>query len=202
MRVRKGIAVFLPLLLAAGARPAGAADELPVPRISVLRIEPRGPDILIKRFHLEGALNPELARKIEAGLETAIRYDIRLYRQYRWWFDSFQDARTYRVAVTFDPVTREYVVDETMDSRPLRRSTTRDFGSVARTLADGENLLVFRVRPGRPRRNLYVSMRATFDPTYLFAFIPVDMRTGWKKSRKFNIPETTDENPGRNPKAP
>ncbi|MFY9552338.1 MAG: DUF4390 domain-containing protein [Thermoanaerobaculia bacterium] len=202
MRLRKGIAVSFLVLLAGGAPGIGAPAELPVPRISVLNIEPRGPDILIKKFHLEGALNPELARKIEAGLETTIRYDIRLYRQYRWWFDSFQDARTYRVAVTFDPVTREYVVDETMDSRPLRRSTTRDFDAVARTLADGENLLIFRVGEGKPRRNLYVSMRATFDSTYLFAFIPVDTRTGWKKSRKFNIPETPNENPGRDPKAP
>jgi hypothetical protein len=190
MRVRKGVAVLVLVGLADGA-PMPAAKDLPVPRISVLRIEPRGPDVIIKGFHLEGALNPELARKIEAGLETTIRYDIRLSRQYRWWFDAFQEARIYQVTVTFDPVTREYVVDETMDAKPLRHSTTRDFDEVARTLADGENLVVFRVAEDRPRRNLYVSMRATFDSRYLFAFIPVDTRTGWKKSQKFDIPPTT-----------
>jgi len=170
------------LLVAAGP---GGTEEVG-PRINVLRIEPRGSDVSI-RFHLEGALNPELARKIEAGLETAIRYDIRLYRQYRWWFDRFLDARVYRVSVTFDPVTHEYVISETMDGKPLGRSTTRDFSEVAQRLVSGENLLVFHVVPDRPRRNLYVSMRATFDSGYLFAFIPVDARTSWKKSRRFEL---------------
>ncbi len=191
-------------LLAAGLlapAAAGAADEAPGPRINLLRIQPRGPDVLIQ-YHLEGALNPELARKIEAGLETAIRYDIRLYRQYRWWIDSFVESRTYRVAATFDPVTREYVIQETMDGRPLRRSTTRDFAAVAKTLSNGENLVVFRVGEGKPHRNLYVSMRATFDSTYLFAFIPVDSRTPWKKSRRFDIAEESRERPGRTPQAP
>src|SRR5262245_46390806 len=171
MRVRMGVAVLVLVGLADGG-PAAAAMDLPVPRICVLRIEPRGPYIIIKRFHLDGSLNPELARKIEAGLETTIRYDIRLYRQFRWWFDSFQEARIYQVTVTFDPVTREYVVDETMDAKPLRHSTTRDFDEVARTLADGENLVVFRVAEGKPHRNLYVKLRATFDSSYLLAVMP------------------------------
>lgn len=192
-----------PLLAAGLLAPAaaGAADEAPKPRINLLRIQPRGSDVLIQ-YHLEGALNPELARRIEAGLETAILYDIRLYRQYRWWVDRFVEARTYRVAVTFDPLTREYVIDETMDGRPLRRSTTRDFAAVAQTLLNGENLAVFRVGENQPHRNLYVSMRATFDSTYLFAFIPVDARTPWKKSHRFEIGEESRESLGRSAQAP
>jgi hypothetical protein len=31
-------------------------------------------------------------------------------------------------------------------------------------------------------------MRAAFDSRYLFAFIPVDSRTSWKKSQKFVVP--------------
>jgi hypothetical protein len=180
---------------------AGAADEAPGPRIDLLRIQPRGADVLVQ-YHLEGVLNPELARKIEAGLETTIQYDIRLYRQHRWWVDRFLEARTYRVAATFDPLTREYVIEETMDGRPLRRSTTRDFAAVVRTLLNGENLLVFRLGQDGPHRNLYVSMRATFDSTYLFAFIPMDARTSWKKSPRFEIAEENRETLGRSAQAP
>lgn len=138
-------------------------------------------------FALDGPLNPELARKIEAGLETAIRYDIRLYRRYPYWFDDSVEQRRYRVAVTFDPVTREYAVHETLDGRPLRRTTTREFPEAARLLLSRENLLAFHVQRGRPTRNLYVQMRARFDAGYVFTIIPVDSRTPWKKSRRFNV---------------
>jgi hypothetical protein len=161
----------------------------------VLRVETRGPDVII-RFNLLGGINPELARKIEAGLETAIRYDIRLYRRYPYWFDDFVEARRYRIAATYDPVTREYVVEETMDGKALRRTTTRDFSEVSRLLVSRENLLVFRVGPGKPRRNLYVQMRASFDSGYLFTIIPVDSRTPWKKSKRFNIRASGDVRSG------
>ena len=97
------------------------------------------------------------------------------------------DTRKYRVAVTYDPVTREYVIVETMDGRALQRSTTHDFKEVARRLLSRENLLVFRVRHDDWRTNLYVRMRATFDSGYLFAIIPVDSRTPWKDSNRFEI---------------
>jgi len=155
--------------------------------VTLLRVTNRGADVFLK-FELAGVLNPELARRIEAGLETTIRYEIRLYRQYRYWFDTFLDSRRYDVSVTFDPVTREYVVVETLDDKPLARATTADFEDVKRRLVSGENLLAFHVRPEWPRRNLVVHMRAAFDSKYLFAFIPVDSRTSWKKSQKFVVP--------------
>jgi Domain of unknown function (DUF4390) len=180
--------------LSVGSGAAATAPTPSGPRIDVLRVETRGPDVII-RFHLLGGINPELARKIEAGLETAIRYDVRLYRRYPYWFDDFVEARRYRIAATYDPVTREYVVEETMDGKALRRTTTRDFSEVSRLLVSRENLLVFRVGPGKPRRNLYVQMRASFDSGYLFTIIPVDSRTPWKKSKRFNLRSATERPP-------
>ena len=57
------------------AAPLGG-QEAARPRIETCHAEARGPDVFL-RFRLAGALNPELATKIEAGLETTIRYDIR-----------------------------------------------------------------------------------------------------------------------------
>jgi uncharacterized protein DUF4390 len=176
------------LLLLSGGVAAGSATAQTDsgPRVRDLRVESRGRDVFVS-FALDGALNPELARKIEAGLETSIRYDIRLYRRYPYWFDDSVEQRRYRVAVTFDPVTREYAVEETLDGKPLRRTTTREFPEAARLLLSRENLLAFHVQPGRPTRNLYVQMRASFDAGYVFTIIPVDSRTPWKKSRRFNV---------------
>lgn len=182
----KGGALVLCGLLAASV--AGGQDASQ-PRVSELRVEPRGRDVFIG-FRVAGALDPELARKIEAGLETAIRYDIRLYRRYPYWFDDLVEQRRYRVAVTFEPVTREYAVEETLDGKPLRRTTTREFEEATRLLLSRDNLLAFHVQRGRPTRNLYVQMRASFDAGYLFTIIPVDSRTPWKKSRRFNVRAT------------
>ncbi len=178
-------AVLLATAISIPAPFAGADQE--TPRIESLHADARGPDVFT-RFQLAGALNPELATKIESGLETAIRYEIRLYRHNaHWLWDDHMDTRKYRVAATYDPVTREYVVVETMDGRSLQRSTTHDFHEVARRLLSRENLLVFRVRHDDWRTNLYVRMRATFDSGYLFAIIPVDSRTSWKNSNRFEI---------------
>lgn len=188
--------------LAAVAPPELPAADEPKPRVDVLRIETRGPDVFLK-FHLTGALNPELAKKIEAGLETAIRYEVRLYRRYRYWFDTYLETRRYRVAATYDPVTREYVVEETLDKKPLKRTTTRDFAEVQRMLVSREGLLAFRVTEDMPGKNLYCAMQARFDAGFLFAFIPVDGKTDWKKSSAFDIPEASRRvDSDRAPKAP
>ena len=183
MRSKLAAALLVTALL--GSAIASAQDEKG-PRITKLRVEPRGRDVFLG-FTLAGVLNPELSRKIEAGLETAIRYDIRLYRRYPYWFDDFVDQRRYRVAVTFDPVTREYAVEETLDGKPLRRTTTREFSEAANRLLSADNLLAFHVSRGRPTRNLYVEVRARFDTSYFMTIIPVDSRTEWKKSKRFNV---------------
>jgi hypothetical protein len=157
------------------------------PRIETLKAEAKGPDVFL-RFRVDGALNPELASKIESGLETAIRYEIRLYRHNaHWLWDDRIDTRRLRVSVTYDPVTREYVMQEMVDGKPLPRSSIRDFAEVSRRLVSRDNLLVFRVGEDDPKKNLYIQMRAVFDSGYLFTIIPVDARTEWKVSNRFEI---------------
>ncbi|HEY6051187.1 MAG TPA: DUF4390 domain-containing protein [Thermoanaerobaculia bacterium] len=185
--MRKAVRTAWPLLAALSLAAPLSAQEPAKPRIETCHAEARGPDVFL-RFRLDGALNPELATKIEAGLETAIRYDIRLYRHNaHWLWDDRLYTRRYRVAVTYDPVTREYVVAESLDGRPLARSTTREFSEVARRLVSRENLLVFRVRDDDPHKNLYLQMRASFDSGYLFTIIPVDAKTAWKESNRFEV---------------
>ncbi len=166
---------------------SGIAQEPVRPALEPIRAEARGRDVFLT-FHLKGALNPELAAKIEAGLETAIRYEIRLYRhRAHWLWDDLIDRRRYRVAVLYDAVTREYVLVQTMDARPLARSTTRDFAEVAHRLLSADHLLVFHAGDETPRTNLYLEARATFDSGYLFTIIPVDSRTDWAQSNRFEI---------------
>jgi uncharacterized protein DUF4390 len=176
----------LALALAALATRTGTAEEAARPRIDSLTAEVHGSEIALK-FRLSGVLNPELATRIQAGLETAIAYDIRLYRHNAHWFwDNRMGTRRYRVAVTYEPVTREYVIVETMDGRPYSRSTMRDFPEVAQRLVSNENLRAFRVREDG-LTNLYVEMRATFDAGYLFTIIPVDSQTNWARSNRFEV---------------
>ncbi len=183
-----GLRAAVLLVACAAATGRASAQEAPRPaRIDLLRAQARGPDVFL-RFHLDGALNPELGTRIQAGLETTIRYEIRLYRHNaHWLWDYRMDTREYRVTVTYDPVTREYVLVETLDRKPLGRSTMKDFREVTQRLVSQDNLLAFRVRFDDWRTNLYVTMRATFDSGYLFTIIPVDSRTAWRESNRFEI---------------
>lgn len=177
--------VLLAGLLLLSSSPLRAQVE--GPHVALLEAEARGPDIFV-RFRLAGALNPDLASKIASGLETSIRYELRLYRHNaHWLWDNHMQTRKYQISATYDPITREYVLAETLDDRPLQRSTAREFAEVARRLVSRENLLVFRVRHEDWRTNLYVSMRASFDSGYLFTIIPVDSRTSWKTSNRFEV---------------
>jgi len=178
------VAIFAAIL---AARAAAAQTAPPPAAIDVLRADARGSDVFL-RFHLDGALNPELATKIQTGLETAIRYEIRLYRHNaHWLWDYRMDTREFRVAVTYDPVTREFVIVETIDGKPLTRATTKDFSEATRRLVSQDGLLAFRVRYDDWCTNLYVSLRATFDSRYVLAIIPVDARTPWKQSNRFEV---------------
>ncbi|HEY6052043.1 MAG TPA: hypothetical protein VIZ58_12385, partial [Thermoanaerobaculia bacterium] len=60
-----GLAIFMA---------AGAPGEQEKPWIETLRADARGQDVFVG-FRLTGALNPQLATRIESGLETAIRYE-------------------------------------------------------------------------------------------------------------------------------
>jgi len=185
--MRRGVRFTALLTASLGLALLVEAQDARKPRIENLHAEARGPDVFLK-FRLDGALNPELATKIESGLETAIRYEIRLYRHNaHWLWDDRIGTRRYRIAATYDPVTREYVIAETLDGKSLARSSSRDFAEVARRLVSRENLLVFRIGDDDPRTNLYLQMRAIFDSGYLFTIIPVDARTDWKISNRFEV---------------
>src|SRR5215813_3990371 len=107
------------LVLAGVATATSQAAEAPRPRIDSLIAQARGTEIFL-RFRLGGALNPELATRIQAGLETAIRYDIRLYQHTsNWVLDSSLIKVRYPISASFEPVTRAYLIVETMDDKPF-----------------------------------------------------------------------------------
>jgi len=177
------ISIFLiAAFLAALGHAVFAAD----PHIRKLDVTVAGNEVRID-FVLRGAVDPALARRLQSGLDTAVDYEIRLFERNRYWFDQFLDKHRYRVAATYDPVSREYVVRDSWDGRPLEVHTVRSFAEATELLLSRAGLPVFRVRPGWPHKHLYVSMRASYDAGNFFALAPVDASTDWKKSRTFKI---------------
>jgi len=65
--MQRGFRLALAVWVALAGAPGANAQEARKPRIESLHAEARGPDVFM-RFRLYGALNPELASKIEAGL--------------------------------------------------------------------------------------------------------------------------------------
>ncbi|MGH9442932.1 MAG: DUF4390 domain-containing protein [Thermoanaerobaculia bacterium] len=171
------------LLLAASWAPRAAAEN---PHISPLSIAVKGNEVFLT-FTLNGALDPQLSRRLESGLELSIDYDIRLLDRNRYWFDQFLDAHRFRIAATYNPVRREYLVRDSWDGKPSGAFTTQEFTEAARMLVSRSGLPGFRVRRDWPHKHLYVKMRASYDAGRFFALAPVDSSTEWKKSKTFKI---------------
>jgi hypothetical protein len=169
-------------LTGAFARPAAGQG----PHIHPLDIEVRGNEVWIN-FLLGGAVDPDLAHRIESGLETTIDYDIRLYERNRYWFDQFLESHRFRVTAAYDAVRREYLIRDFWDGESAGIQTARDFDEAVRLLVSRQSLFVGRVRKDWPHKHLYVKMRASYDSGHFFALAPVDYTTVWKKSKTFKI---------------
>ncbi len=176
------VAVCLALAFLAPANAARAEN----PHISPLAIGVRGNEVFLT-FTLNGALDPQLSRRLESGLELSIDYDLRLLDRNRYWFDQFLESHRYRVAATYNPVKREYLVRDLWDEKPVRTFTTQEFSEAARLLVSRSNLSSFRIRKDWPHKHLYVKMRASYDAGRFFALAPVESSTEWKKSKTFKI---------------
>jgi Domain of unknown function (DUF4390) len=168
------------------AGPAALFGADPEPHISPLLVHSVGADVAID-FTLQGALNPDLERRIESGLATTIDYEIRLYVRNRYWFDQKLDIHHFIVSVTYDPIRREYVVVDLYDTREVGRRPVPEFSEAAGLMISRRGIRVFHISPEWPRRNLYVMMRARFDAGHFFAFVPVDSVSDWKKSKVFQV---------------
>jgi len=156
------------------------------PHISPLVVDVRGNDLFLT-FVLNGAVDPELARRIESGLETSIDYDVRLLERNRYWFDQELETHRLRVTAAYDPVRRQYVVRDFWDRKPAAAVSTGEFAAAARLLVARERLPAFRVRLGWPHKHLYVKMRASYDAGHFFALAPVNSSTEWKKSKTVKV---------------
>jgi Domain of unknown function (DUF4390) len=184
MQPIRRVGVCLALAFLAAATPPEARAENP--HISPLAIGVRGNAVFLT-FTLNGALDPQLSRRLESGLELSIDYDLRLLDRNRYWFDQFLESHRFRVAATYNPVKREYVVRDFWDGKPAGSLTTQEFTEAARLLVSRSDLSAFRVRKDWPHKHLYVKMRASYDAGRFFALAPVDSSTEWKKSKAFKI---------------
>lgn len=181
---RTALCAAAALVLAFGA--SAARGE--TPHIRQLDIVVRGNEVRLD-FTLNGSIDPELARRLESGLETSIDYTLRLEERNRYWFDQFLEEHRLRITAAYDPVRREFIVRDSWDGKPAGSTTAREFGEAARLLLSRRELPAFRVRRDWPHKHLYVKMRASYDAGHTFALAPVDSSTDWKKSKTFKIHE-------------
>jgi hypothetical protein len=179
---RAGLGFGLALFAALGSGSARAEN----PHIAPLAVTVRGNELFLT-FTLNGALDPQLSRRLESGLELSIDYDIRLLERNRYWFDQFLESHRFRIAATYNPVKREYLVRDFWDDKPSGQFTTQEFTEAARMLVSRRELPGFRVHRDWPHKHLYVKMRASYDAGRFFALAPVNSTTEWKKSKAFKV---------------
>src|SRR5690348_10822944 len=122
MKTLGRIRILVALFALVFALPALAEN----PHIAPLNITVRRNEVSVT-FTLNGALDPELSRRLESGLELSIDYDLRLLDRNRYWFDQFLDFHRLRIAATYNSVKREYLVQDFWDGKAAGTFTTQEF---------------------------------------------------------------------------
>jgi hypothetical protein len=164
----------------------GRAVRAGDPHIFRLDVEVRGNEVWIS-FAMRGAVDPELARRLQSGLDTAIDYDIRLFERNRYWFDQFLEKHRLRIAATYDAISREYVVRDFWDGEAAGTRSARSFAEMTEILLSRSAIRAFRVHKDWPHKHLYVKMKATYNTGHFVALAPVSSASDWKKSQTFKI---------------
>jgi len=136
-------------------------------------------------FTLRGAFDDELLERIDAGLSSGFRYQFKLVRPTRLWFDNTLASSQLEVEARYDAVTREYQVnfkhnDKLIDSRVLT-----DRGELENALTRFEGFSPFPLDDVNARKPVHLRVRAKLGSRNLLLLIPTTIHTEWVESERF-----------------
>ncbi|MGA7617540.1 MAG: DUF4390 domain-containing protein [Thermoanaerobaculia bacterium] len=135
------------------------------------------------RFTLEnGFERAELQKALQSGLPTGFTYHITLLRQRPNWFDSTVGETEIQVVVTFNSVTREYLLNYRRDHKLVRSETLTDLAALRQRMTSIDEHDLFDLGGRRPWKHV-VRVRADVARGFLLSMIPVDISTRWRETR-------------------
>lgn len=178
---------WLALLL--GSLPISAAD----PVVSKLTVHLDGLRVLVD-LEATGIFDRTFRERIESGLATTLSYEFELLRDRKRWLDAPLREGELQVIARYDAMNREYLVHFKLDGQLVDSKMVREMTEVERLMTRFEGLPVFTLEGVRDdvsaRSRLLVKARAVLGTRTVFLFIPSQITTDWRDSKKFHLPPT------------
>ncbi len=144
-------------------------------------------------FRLRDAIDEELIERIEAGLPGGFRYQFKLVRPSKVWFDNTVVSGDLEVVARYDAVTREYQVNYKQNGKLTVSRMLKERAELESALTHFEQLIPFSLEDVNARRPLHLRMRAELGSRNILLLIPTTVHTEWIESGRFQIPESVPD---------
>ncbi len=136
-------------------------------------------------FQLDGAFDEPVLERISTGLPTGFRYQFRLDRDRKRWFDASLARSMLEVSAMYNAVTEEYLVNFKLDGKLIESRVVRDLEALERAMTRIASVPVFELAGLDGSDRMLVRVRADLGSKTGFLFLPTREETGWTRSRKF-----------------
>lgn len=140
-------------------------------------------------FALRGAFDDELIERIDAGLPGGFRYQFKLVRPTRFWFDNTLVASDLEVEASYNAVTREYQVNFKHNGKLTDSRVLTDREELETALTRIEDFSPFSLDQVNARKSVHLRVRAQLGRKNLLLLIPTKVHTEWVESDRFLLAE-------------
>ncbi len=143
-------------------------------------------------FQLQGAIDDELLERIDAGLPSGFRYQFKLVRPTKFWFDNTLRASQLEVVGMYNAVTREYQVNYKQNGKLMISRVLTDREELEFALTHFERFNPFPIDDVKARKPIHLRVRAELGSRNLLLLIPTTIHTEWVESERFVLGQTGD----------
>lgn len=133
-------------------------------------------------LRLEGGLDPSRLEEIEAGIETTVRYRLRLLRLRAGLPDTELAAVDVELSVRRDALSRQYTLTRKAGGETVEKKMTADGAEMQKFLTSLENVPLADVQVIDKQGECYVRARADLGLTWRFYLIPWPLTTEWART--------------------
>lgn len=168
------------ILLFLALVPVAAAAEEPTIRNLSATVE--GQKVSVRFTLANGLANGEMVEALEAGLPTSFTYIVEIFRDRPNWFDDSVARARIEVIVTFNSVTREYLLNYRRGRKLVRSETFTDFATLVTRMTSIEEPDLFEIG-NRQYFKLKVRVKADLMRGWLLYVVPWEISTRWSETR-------------------
>ncbi len=144
-------------------------------------------------FRLREAIDEELIERIETGLPSGFRYQFKLVRPTRNWFDNTLITSQLEAVAMYNAVTREYQVNYKLDGKLTTSRVLTDRQELEAALTQFDRFTPFPIEEIKARKPIHLRVRAELGRRNLLLLIPTTIHTDWIESERFVLGAATGD---------